>query len=592
MIFEKSYKLELHGTEKKNSGQTGKARIRLIHAFVSFGLGVFPCVVGCRSLPLTRSADIAVQSQRDLAQAVSLRGLPLKKSIAIERESPAALHASLAEELDKEDSRLYLEDTERLLKAFRVLKADASLKALYLRVMGQQVAAYYDPTKKRVAYVEENAGVVTNVVAIPGMERFVYVHEFCHAVEDSQFDLEQLTRDSNASFDRSLAATSLVEGDAVLVGLDGLFSELPMNTATPAGSLAVDMMDFVGMDEAQGQIKECPAFLGGALLRPYLDGAFFSNRIRREAGWQAIDAVYRSRLPLTTAEILYPEKRYLKGFKAARFEPLAALFQSAQGGVTTNSLGVLGTALWFGKDEMASARQFGFLKGWVGDCVYLFSGTNGSASTVWLTYLERPGQARAFARQVKRRLGDGFGDASWHVERKGRLVVAVWTSAPQGTCGTCNALASRALQTHVEADTPSLLGSWWSDVPWPVRFPVYDRYSAGFEVLGGHAIDIRDGAGFARCNFADGLLLRAEANADRHYYGTLGGLISHVEDTHSEFTSWRLPLLASYFRRGNGAEQHYQWDAVWGLLAYGNETKASVLFIPIWHKSPRTAKGS
>lgn len=581
MIFEKSYKPEVSVMRKKNGGQTKEMGINLFYAAVFAGLGVLPWVVGCGSIPLTRSADVAVQARRDLAQAVSLRGLPLKKEIAIERESVAAFYASLAEDLDKEDARLFLDDTERLLKAFRVLKDDASLKALYLRVMSQQVAAYYDPTKKRVAYVEENASVATNAAQLPGMERFVYVHEFCHAVEDSQFDLEQLTQASNASFDRSLAATSLIEGDAVLVGLDGFFSELPMNTATPAGGFAVQVMNRMGMDDAQGQMAGCPAFLGGALLRPYLDGASFSNRIRREAGWRAIDAIYRSRLPLTTAEILYPDKRYLKGFKAACFEPPAALFQTAQHGVSTNSLGVLGTALWFGKDEMVAARRFGFLEGWMGDRVYLLTGTNGTASTVWLTYLERPGQARTFARQVKRRLRDGFSDVSWQVERKGRLVVAVWTSKDTPR-EACQALAACALQTQVEVATPSLLRSWCSDIPWPIRIPVYDRYSAGFEVLGGHAVDVLSGDGFSRFNLADGVLLRAEANSDRHYYGTLCGLISHVEDTRSDFTCWRLPLMASYFGRGSGAEHRYRWDAVWGLLAYGDEKKVCVLFVPVW----------
>ena len=560
--------------EKRVEGLSCRCRIWIY--FVVLGLA------GCSSIPLPRSADLSVQTHRDLSQAVALRGLPMKRQVAIERESPEALRASLAQEFDKEENRVYLAETELMLKQFRVLKGCESLKTVYLRVMSQQVAAYYDPEKKRVAYVE--GGAVTNAAALPGMDRFVYVHEFCHAVEDGQFDLERLTRDSLSSFDRNLALTSLVEGDAVLVGLDGVFAEMPVNTATPAGSFAVSVMGRMGFDDAQGKIEGCPAFLGGALIRPYLDGAVFANRIRREAGWQAVDTIYRSRLPVTTAEVLYPEKRYLREFKPAVFEPPEALFRSVQQGVSTNSLGALGTALWLGGEKMVTARQFGYLEGWMGDRVYLLKGAQGEVTTVWLTYLERPSQARAFVRGVERRLSDGFDKAQWRVARDGRLVAAVWTSSPRCAPAACGELAALALRTRVVADTPSLVGSWCSDLPWPVRFPVYDGYSAGCKVLGGYAADVQDGNNFFRLNLACGLLLRAENNSDRHYLGTLFGLLRHVDDRRSDFTYWRLPLVASWYRRGSGDSLQYRWSVLWGLLAYGGEDQARVLFVPVWRK--------
>ena len=576
MIYGKSYKQEVRLSKEIRAGKA-----------LSWPRAPFLCAVlglaGCTSIPVPRSADLAVQTQRDLAQAVSLRGLPLKQKVAIERESPDALRASLAKELDKEENRVFLAETELLLKQFRVLKNEESLKAVFIRVMGQQVAAYYDPEKKRVAYVEAGRG--TNAAAFAGMERFVYVHEFCHAVEDGHFDLERLTRDSQSTFDRSLALTSLVEGDAMLVGLDGVFAGMPMNTATPAGGLAVKVMGRLDFDDAQNKMMEgCPAFLDGALLRPYLDGAVFANRIRREAGWQAVDNVYSSRLPMTTAEILYPERRYLRTFKPAGFEPPLALFGAARQGVVTNSLGALGTALWFGGEQSATARQFGFLKGWLGDCIYLIKGEHGEVTTVWLTYLERPAQASAFVSQVERRLRDGFGQQPWRVTRKGRLVAAVWTSAASVTPEALGDLEACALQTRVVADTPSLIGSWSYDIPWPIRFPVYDGYSAGFELVGGYAADFEEGHGFFRFNLASGLLLRAESNPDRHYVGTLFGLLQHVEDRRSNFTYWRLPLVASWYRQGSCDARQYKWSALWGLLAYGCDDQARVLFIPVWRR--------
>jgi hypothetical protein len=564
----------------------GSSRNRLFVRFVFVGLGLgWGGVgwVGCSSIPLPSDAKIEKQVHRDLEQAVSLRGLPQRRPVAIERESLSELHASLVQDLEKDENRVYLAETELFLKQFRVLKADDDLKKVFLNVMDQQVAAYYDPEKKRVAYVEGVGGSATNVTQLPSVQRFVYVHEFCHAIEDGHFDLERLTRESQSSFDRNLALTSLVEGDAVLVGLDSLFAELPMNTATPAGGFVVDLLGHVDLEGAQAEMKGCPAFLGGALVRPYLDGAVFSNRIRREAGWRGVDEIYRSRLPMTTAEILYPDKRYLAAFTPAVFKPCEALFKSACQGVATNSLGALGTALWLGGDKMVNARRYPFLEGWLGDSVYLLKEEGGAVTTVWLTCLERPSQARALKRQIERRLRKGFEKTPWQVVRDGRLVAAVWTSSPSAAAGACEALAACALRTRVVADAPSAGRSWCADFPWPARIHAFDGYSSGYDVLGGYAADLRDGAGFFRFNLACGLVLRAEANADRHYVGTLGGLVRHVEDDRSDFTYWQVPLMASWFRRGSGDARQYQWNVLWGLLASGRENEVRVLRIPVWH---------
>jgi len=546
-------------------------------------------LAGCSSIPLGRSADTGRQIQRDLKQAVALRGLPASRGVAIERETPSELHASLVKELDKEENRVFLSESERLFKQFRVIRRDEDLKALYLRVMSQQIAAYYDPEKKRVAYIENGAGIATNTAAFPGMERFVYVHEFCHALEDGQFDLEKLTRDSLSDFDRNLALTSFVEGNAVLVGMDSVFAEMPANTATPVGACAVGLFGLAGTDDAQQkELQGCPAFLGGSLVRPYLDGAVFSNRIRREAGWQAVNDVYRKHLPMTTAEILYPEKRFLKSFKPAAFDPPESLFRAAQQGVATNSLGALGTALWFGGDKLVVPRQYGFLEGWLGDRIYLLKRADGTVATVWLTYLERPGQARQHAQAIEQRLRKDFADVPWRVERSDRLVAAVWGSDSNAvSAAECQELASCALRTRVAAERPSLLASWCEDFPWPVRFPKYNNdYSAGCRVLGGYVADVQDGDGFFRFNLASGLLIRAEDNPDRHYFGTLFGLARHVEDERSDFTYWRLPLLATWYRRGSGVECQYRWSVLWGLLANGSERESRVLFVPVWHQKP------
>ncbi|MEI7900973.1 MAG: hypothetical protein WCK89_12040 [bacterium] len=504
----------------------------------------------------------------------------------MEQETPEALRAALEKELDKPENRAFLADTQQLLQQFWILKAGDSLKDLYLRLMSQQVAAYYDPEKKRVAYVDENMAVANpDAAKFPGMERFVYVHEFCHAVEDAHVDLDRLTKASLIELDRNLALTSLAEGDAVLVGMDSVFGEYPLNTATPLGASLVRLMGGLDMRDAAKEMGECPPFLTGTLVRPYLDGAVFCNRIRRDEGWQGIDSVYRSRIPLTTAEILYPERRYLKGFKPAAFTPDASLFAAGEQVFVTNSLGVLGIALWLKEKELGSVRHLPFLKGWMGDRVYLVkdSGTH-VVQTVWLSYWERPGLARVFQKCVEERLRDRPPGVPACVRRDGRLVAAVWSSDADCPQVACDKRAGSALQTRVDVITPSYLSSCWTDLPLPLRFPTYEGHSAGCEVLGGCLADIQGGQQFFRFNLASGLLLNFENTPDRHHVSTCWGLLRHVGDARSDFTYWQVPLVATWHRRGRGEAERYQWSLLGGLLSDGSEKRARVLFVPVWHK--------
>jgi hypothetical protein len=552
-----------------------------------FFAGVAVCLCGCGSIPNgAPKGDRAAQLRAYRDEAVQLRGLPLTREVAVERETPEALRGTLEKELDKPENREFLAETELLLRQFQVLKPDAALKDLYLSLMSQQVAAYYDMEAKRVAYVDQNVAAAGKGVAkMPGMERFVYVHEFCHAVEDAHFDLDKLTKSSMSELDCNLAVTSLAEGDAVLVGMDSLLNEYPLNTATPCGAAAVRLLGRLDMSEATKELGDCPPFLSGALLRPYLDGAGFCNRIRLDAGWQGMDNVYRSRIPLTTAEILYPERRYLKPFTPAVFTPDASLFTPADQVCVTNSLGVLGIALWLKEKELGSVRSLPFLEGWLGDRVFLVrDGEAKAVQTVWLSYWERPGQARAFQKRVEARLRGGAKGVPACVRREGRLVSAVWSSGAACPLPACEARAAFALRTRVEVKTPSLLASCWNDFPLPLRFPVYPGHSSGCEVLGGRAADVSGGPSFFRVNFASGLLLNLEHTPDRHHLSTCWGLLRHVGDARSDFTFWQVPAVALWHRRGSGEAERYRWSLLCGLLADGSETRARVLLVPVWRK--------
>ena len=537
---------------------------------------------GCASLPPADGGATTIAHYQ--AQAVKMRGLELQREISIERETREQMRVSFVKELEKDENREFLSQTELLLHQFRLLPHETSLAPLFLELMNDQVAAYYDPEKKRLVAVDGplmQANKDSNVSRkIPGMERFVYVHEFCHAIEDDHFDLERLMRDASNDLDSSMALTAFTEGNAMLVGLDGLLDNygVPMTSASPFTAWALGLLRRLDLEDAAKELEGTPPFLISALVRPYLDGTVFCNRLRYDAGWGAIDCVYTQRLPATTAEILYPERRYLAGFQAATFEPDPGLLQEATHGISTNRLGALGIALWLNGDRLDAPSRYSFLRGWMGDCVYFLKGERQEIQTVWLSLWERPSIARAFCRAARRRLKEEFAGEPYAVQRDGARVAIVWGCADAAACDRLMACARRS---RVDAERPGWLASVIHDLPLPLRLPHYPGFSSGVEVLGGWAVDVHGGEGFFHGTLAGGLL-RTEWNPDRHAVGAAWGLLSHTSDACADYTYWRLPLLASWHRRGSGETVRYRWRVLGGVLADGDERRVRLLFVPVW----------
>jgi len=527
---------------------------------------------------------MVIRTARYQAQAANVRGLPLRREISIEKETREQMRASFEKELAKSDNREFLSQTELLLRQFRLLPRETALSALFLELMTDQVAAYYDPASKRLVAVSEPPPQASEAPRlsreVPGMERFVYVHEFCHALEDDHFDLERLMRDSSRDLDSNLALTAFSEGTAVLAGLDGLLDGygVPMTSASPFAAWALGLLGRVDLEEAAEQLEGTPPFLTAALLRPYLDGTVFCNRLRRDAGWGAIDRAYTRRVPAPTAEILYPERRYLPGFRAAVFEPDPGLLREAAHGVSVNRLGALGIALWLNGDRLAAPSRHSFLKGWMGDSVYFLKGERQEVQTVWLSLWERPAMARAFCRAARRRLKEDFEGTPCAVQRDGARVMIVWGCADEAACERLMACARRS---RVDVQNPGWLASAMRDLPLPLRLPRYPAFSSGVELLGGWGAEAHVGEDFFRGTLACGLL-RTEWNPDRHVVGAAWGLVSHASDVRADYTSWKLPLLASWHRRGSGEARRYRWRVLWGVLADGDERRVRLLFVPVW----------
>jgi hypothetical protein len=198
---------------------------------------------------------------------------------------------------------------EALYIRLGLLPAGTDLREVSASVFGEQVAGYYDPRTGRLRLVEGAGG--DNAV----MDEVTLAHELTHALEDQRFDLD--VERTEASDDGALAYTALVEGTATALMLEYLGRHFSGDDAL-GGLLA---SAFAGGGDTSG----IPPFVLASLVFPYERGQQFVAHLHRRAGrrWTLVDLALEARPPVSTEQILHPEK-WIRVEVPRRVRPLHA----------------------------------------------------------------------------------------------------------------------------------------------------------------------------------------------------------------------------------------------------------------------------
>ena len=323
----------------------------------------------------------------ETAEIRELETLPDIDDVVLTRdELVERLPALISEELDEEE----LKGATRAAVALGLLPEGSDLLDLTLRLLGEQVAGFYDPlTDEMIVVVDGNFGV----------EAYYYSHEVVHALQDAHLDPNDLMEEINSdNDDESLALSALYEGDA-----------------TKASTLYLERHPALALDllrEGQTgstELDAAPAVMVVTLVFPYISGLPFVEQLYAAGGWDAVDAAYRD-VPTSTEQILHPEK-YLERDNPVTLslpEP-AELLGEGWSEVHQNTLGELQTALLLanlppggglntitGQYEIpAPARNAA--AGWDGDRYALWASGDDQEVLVWRTTWDSQQDARAFA---------------------------------------------------------------------------------------------------------------------------------------------------------------------------------------------------
>jgi hypothetical protein len=336
------------------------------------------------SAPVSPTPDPATVYAQIEAQVQQLRQLQAKQPVTPKLLDDATLKANVAASFEKDNPPKVIAANQRIYELLGLIPEGTSLKDLYLKLLGSQVAGYYDSDTKELYVVSRSGGLGPT-------ERITFAHEFDHALQDQNFGLGNLQLDAIGESDRGLARLSVPEGDATL-----LMSVWAAQYLTPAE--LVQMVQEASDPEQAAILAAMPAILKDSLLFPYTTGQALVQSIQAAGGWAAIDKLYADP-PLSTEQVIHPEKY------AAHEAPVVVSFpKDLAKGLGTgwsvdfqDTLGEFELVEWLesaGKIPQATAGPAA--AGWGGDRIALVS--NGDRSGIVVdTRWDSPADAAEFA---------------------------------------------------------------------------------------------------------------------------------------------------------------------------------------------------
>ena len=246
-------------------------------------------------------------------------GLPIKSEVKrhlITRES-VEKYVNKRMKDDKDAQRL--EQSRLVLEKFGLLPKGYDLHSEFLRMLAEQVAAYYDTKTKSVNLLDW---------VPPDTQKPVLAHELTHALQDQKIGLEKWER-AGAKDDNPLpdpqeyvveeaqaARQCVAEGQAMVVLFD--------YTLAPVGKDVISAPEIVeamraGMADSKDSpvFAAAPMFLRESLMMPYTWGTDFVRTVLTKKGKGAAYGGMLENPPVDTRQIMEPETYLLNQVVAA-----------------------------------------------------------------------------------------------------------------------------------------------------------------------------------------------------------------------------------------------------------------------------------
>jgi hypothetical protein len=250
-----------------------------------------------------KAQNLLAETDSIAREVGSIRGLAIKRPIARAVKDRAAIRAAVLAELARDSSDAEIAVEARVFKRLGLLPRSVDLKTLFVDLMTEQIAGYYDPYTRELAIAQD-------AIASADDGRMVMAHEICHALQDQHFDLRSFLHGAgDHNSDAATARLALVEGDGMALMIEYMFARMGLDPpwGDPAATRQLKSAFDSSRIEISPELAGAPLAVRVGVVFPYAAGLDFVVRYRTYHPWRRISAMY-ARPPLSTEHILHPRR--------------------------------------------------------------------------------------------------------------------------------------------------------------------------------------------------------------------------------------------------------------------------------------------
>jgi hypothetical protein len=348
------------------------------------------------------SPEVARQMDQIQQQVSQITGLRASQPMTRVLITPAQLADRVASDFAKHNDPKEILTNELELIAWGLIQPGFDFNDYLERLQIEEIAGFYDNETKTMFVVSgEGFG---------GNERWTYSHEYTHALQDQNFDIEKGLGYSDEACktetERCRAVQALLEGDAVLSQYDWLVTYATNQDRQDiekfANSLNLPLYD------------QAPDFLKQDFNFPYQQGLDFMQYIYGKGGWAAVNQVFKNP-PVSTSQILHPQQYPGQEPISLTLPELGAVLGTGWSEMEQNSLGEWYTYLILAhgidpKTRLDDKAAKAATQGWAGDRFVTYYNEQ-AKSTVFVleTSWQSASEAQQFATAFQSYGNDRFG---------------------------------------------------------------------------------------------------------------------------------------------------------------------------------------
>ncbi len=356
--------------------------------------------------------DTARQMDEIQMQVIMERGLKPSQAANRQLYSPEQLNAKFIQDFKEDYSPEDAQTDAVTLAAFGLLEPNFDLYNFYIDLYSEQVAGFYDYKTKEMVVVQSNN--------FGGFERLTYAHEYTHALQDQNYDIENGLNFNDdaceADTERCAALRALMEGDATLSQLNWFF-------ANGTSDDQAEIMEFYAEFETP-VLNSAPEFITLGFTFPYEYGYAFVEHLYNIGGWGTVDRAYNE-LPLSTEQIMhpgrYPDDKPIQVELPELGDILGSGWDEIDRGVMGEWYSYLILAKGLDQNARLDESDAGFAaEGWGGDSYVVYYDVENENTvmvlhTSWDTSADADEFAEAFRDYAKARFGTSSTD-TWQGE--------------------------------------------------------------------------------------------------------------------------------------------------------------------------------